>query len=66
MRVISNTFFLSFSVFDRFFLFENRINGIVVEGEESQPSPAAAITPYQRLTNALQSDPRCAQEVNFQ
>ncbi|XP_055295569.1 serine/threonine-protein kinase NIM1 isoform X3 [Sitodiplosis mosellana] len=47
-----------------FFLFENRITGIVVEGDESlcQPSPAA-ITPYQRLTNALQTDPRCATEV---
>ncbi|XP_031622989.1 serine/threonine-protein kinase NIM1, partial [Contarinia nasturtii] len=36
---------------------------IVVEGDENrQPSPAT-ITPYQRLTNALQTDPRCAQEV---
>lgn len=37
----------------------------VVEGDEiiPQPSPAATLTPYQRLTNALQTDPRCAQEV---
>lgn len=50
---------------DRFFLFENRITGIVVEGDENlcQPSPAT-ITPYQRLNNALQTDPRCAQEVS--
>lgn len=37
-----------------------------MEGDENrcQPSPAV-ITPYQRLTNALQNDPRCAQEVKF-
>lgn len=37
-----------------------------MEGDEltiAQPSPASALTPYERLTNALQTDPRCAQEV---
>lgn len=39
-----------------------------MEGDEKtsfQPSPATVLTPYQRLTNALQTDPRCAQEVIF-
>lgn len=37
---------------------------IAVEGEKiEQNSPATALTQYQRLSNALQTDPRCAQEV---
>lgn len=35
-------------------------------GSVLQPPPAIAVTPYQRLTQALQTDPRCAQEVNSQ
>lgn len=35
------------------------------DGSISQPSPAAILTPFQRLNNALQTDPRCAQEVIF-
>lgn len=47
---------------------EEKTNESVVEGDDEiipQPSPAATLTPYERLTNALQTDPRCAQEVNF-
>lgn len=38
-----------------------------MEGNDSnsQPSPATTLTPYERLTNAIQTDPRCAQEVSF-
>lgn len=47
---------------------KEKTNLFVVEGDDEivpQPSPAITLTPYQRLTNALQTDPRCAQEVGF-
>lgn len=34
------------------------------DGSHIQPSPANAGQAYQRLTQALQTDPRCAHEVS--
>lgn len=35
-----------------------------VEGDSPRLLPSPSTPPYQRLTQALQSDPRCAQEVS--